>query len=446
MMLFSLLLTASLAGESVPESWPSFRGRGDSVVASQMPSEWNTTENIAWKIDLPGYGQSCPVIWNKTIYLTAVEGEQREKGFVVALDIETCKEKWRHTFEPTQKAKWSFTISRAAPTPCVDNDGVYTFFEGGNVLAFSHDGKLRWERLLVKEYGEIQGGHGLGSSPTQTKENLIILVDHRGPSYLVALDKKTGKNAWKTDREPRGSWTSPVVADRQGKPEVIVSSNGEVAGYDAQSGKLSWRLGDVSGNTLPSASVQGDLILVGGGASRSKSDAPKGTVYSNFCLKLTEKEGKPSYDVRWSGKAGISNYATPLAYRGYAYFVNQVGVLFCYDLKTGKECYSERIDSSCWASPVGAGNNVYFFGKNGITTVVKVSDTFEKVSSNPLWDEAEAKKAAAESKKDIPAPKKSPNPKGDSGEYGDPILYGVAAADGSLFLRTGRNLFRIGKK
>src|SRR5688572_4989900 len=131
------LAPAAFAGDA----WPGFRGTGDSVARGDYPTEW-APETVAWKVDLPGYGQSCPVVWNGTVYLTAVEGEQREKGYVVALDAKTGKEKWRHTFEPTQKAKWAFTISRGAPTPCADALGVYCFFEGGNVIAFDHAGKV----------------------------------------------------------------------------------------------------------------------------------------------------------------------------------------------------------------------------------------------------------------------------------------------------------------
>lgn len=411
------------------DAWPGFRGTGDSIAKGDYPTEWSP-KTIAWKVDLPGYGQSCPVVWNGVVYLTSVEGDQREKGYVVALDARTGKEKWRHTFEPTQKAKWAFTISRGAPTPCVDAAGVYCFFEGGNVLALDHAGKIRWERNLVKDYGEFQGGHGVGSSPAQTADAIFILIDHRGPSYLVALDKATGKNKWKADREQRGGWSSPVVATREGKPEVIASSAETIIGYAADSGKELWKLDNIIGNTLPSASVVGDRVLFGGGTSRSKEDPAPGAK-GNGCLKLVSRDGAPGFESAWTAKIGISNYATPLGYEGVAYFVNQVGVVYAHDLANGKELFAERIDGACWASPLGAGKHVYFFGKDGTTTVLATGKEFDKVASNKLW---EAKKPAA------PAEGKK-----ESGEYLDPIVYGVAAADGAFFVRTGTQLFRIGK-
>lgn len=429
------LLTVALSGAALPaaDAWPGFRGSGDGTAKGVYPTEWSPKEGVAWAVDLPGYGQSSPVVWNGVVYVTAVEGQQREKGYVVALDAKTGKEKWRHTFEPSQKAKWAYTISRAAPTPCADAAGVYGFFEGGNLIALNHVGKVRWERNLVKDYGAFQGGHGVGSSPAQTSDALFVLIDHRGPSYLVAIDKATGKNKWKADREQRGAWTSPVIATRDGKPEVIASSAGTVIGYAADTGKELWKLDHVVGNTLPSASVVGDRVLFGGGMSRSKDAAPAGAK-GNGCLKLVAKDGKPNFDAAWTAKVGISNYATPLGYEGVAYFVNQVGVVYAHDLATGKELFAERIDGACWASPLGAGKRVYFFGKDGTTTVLKAGQEFDKVASNKLWDV-----------KPNPAGSGDTGGKGPAPEYLDPIVYGVAAADGAFFIRTGARLYRVGK-
>ncbi len=309
---------------------------------------------------------------------------------------------------------------------------MYGFFEGGNLIALDHTGKVRWERDLVKDYGEFQGGHGVGSSPAQTAEALFILIDHRGPSYLVAINKATGKNIWKTEREPRGAWTSPVIATRDGKAEVIASSAGTVTGYAAGTGKELWKLGNVIGNTLPSASVAGDRVLFGGGTDRSK-DAPAAGAKGNGCLKLVARDGKPAFEAAWTAKVGISNYATPLGYEGVAYFVNQVGVVHAYDLASGQERFSERLDGASWASPVGAGKHVYFFGKDGTTTVLKAGPEFEKVASNKLWD-AKPKPATGDA-----------GGKGPAAEYMDPIVYGVAAADGAFFIRTGTRLYRVGK-
>ncbi len=422
-----LLFVSSLVAPAA--DWPGFRGTGDGLTrARDLPIEWSPTKNLAWKIDLPGYGQSSPVVWRDTVYVTAVSGAMRDRGHILALDVATGKERWRHTFEPTLQVKMTSTVSRGAPTPCADAAGVYCFFEGGNLLALSHTGKVLWERSLARDYGAFQGGHGIGSSPCQTADSLFILIDHPGPCYLVAIDKKTGKSRWKTERQGKMSWSSPVVAEQGGKPIVLASSNGSVAAYAAETGKELWRLDGVAGNTLPSATVLGDTVVVGAGQPRGAvQPAAKG----NFCLTLTA-DGKPGYAVRWEAKAGLASYATPLAYDGHAYFVNSAGVLHCLDLKTGKECYAERIDGPCWASPIGVAGRVYLFGRDGTTTVVKAGPTFQRLASNPLWP---TDGAAAE----------QPNQGGGAGEYADPILYGAAATDGGFILRSGTKLYRVGR-
>jgi len=422
-----LTLLVLLPGvEPAPAAWPSFRNGGAGVAAvKELPLTWSPTENVAWKVDLPGFGQSSPVVWGDKVFVTAVDGKQREKGFLLAYDARTGKQLWAHEFEPTQKMTWSETISRAAPTPVVDADGVYAFFEGGNLLARTHDGKPLWERSLAKEFGEFKNNHGLGGSPAQTDDTLFVLVDHSGPSYLLAVDKKTGKDRWKTDRTSRGSWTSPVVATRGGKAEVIVSSNGSVAGYAADTGKLLWELTGLAGNTLPSATVADGHVVVGAGAGRMGAD-PAAAAKSNCCLRLVEKAGKPDYEVAWTADKVSASYASPLVYRGYAYFVNQAGVVTCLDLKDGSQKYAERLEGSCWASPIAAGERIYFFGKDGRTTVLKAGPTFERLATNALWDAEKAE------------------PAGPMG-FGGTTFYGCAAVEGAIFARTGKALYRVGK-
>lgn len=428
----ALCLALALVTPAAAADWPGFRGTGGSVsTAKNLPAEWSPTDNVGWTLELPGYGQSAPVVWKETAYVTCVSGDQRDKGYVLAVDVATGKERWRHAFEPTQKAKMSATVSRAAPTPCADAGGVYCFFEGGNLVALTHAGKVRWERSLVADYGEFKGGHGVGASPCQTADAVFVLVDHAGPCYLLAVEKATGKTRWKADREGKMSWSSPAVATVGKADVVIASSNGSVAGYAADKGTELWKVSGVVGNTIPSATVAGDRVVVGAGAGRG---APPKDAKSNFCLTLTGAGGKPGYEVAWTAPTGLANYASPLVYEGNVYFVDSTGVLHCHDLKSGKEHYAERIDGPCWATPVAAGDRVYCFGKDGVTTVVKAGAEFEKVASNRLW-EGKAK------------PKADPAKPGDTGggESGDPILYGVAATDGAFLVRTGTTLYRVGK-
>jgi outer membrane protein assembly factor BamB len=452
----ALVLSLLLAAPPGSDTWPGFRGDGSARSAARdLPVTW-TPESVAWRAPLAGYGQSAPVVWKDRVFVTSVDGAEKEKCLVAAFDAGTGKPVWSKEVAATQRGKNNPMMSRAAPTPVVDAGGVYAFFESGDVVAFSHNGEQRWARSLTKEYGEFKNNHGLGSSPAQTDGAVILLIDHAGPSYLLALDKKTGKDVWKTDRPSRSSWTSPVVAEQNGRPVVLTSSGGALTANDAATGKQLWEMGGLTGNTIPSPTVLGDLVLVGAGENRMKPD-PAASAKSNCAVRLTDTGFEPA----WQGKKAVSHHASPVAHAGHAYFVTQAGVVYCLDLKTGEEKYSERLDGPCWATPIAAGEHVYFFGKDGVTTVLKAGPAFEKVAANRLWSaedfarrQAEAKKSAAAS---LPKPPEGKGPGGgpplpkdqlDATRYsavGD-VVYGAAAVDGALFVRTGTELLCVRKK
>lgn len=425
------------ATRSAP-AWTGFRGDGTNRASDgNLPTEWSPAKNIAWKIDLPGYGQSAPVVWGDQAFVTSVEGPNKEKCIVSAHDLASGKQRWLHRFDAGTTQKASNMVSRAAPTPCVDAAGVYAFFESGDLLKLTHAGKVQWKRSLTGEYGKFDVGHGIGSSPAQTDQAVIVLADHGGPSYLLAVDKNTGKNLWKADRKSRVSWSSPAIASRGNRQEVIVSSNGSVDGYDARTGEQLWSFDDVAGNTVASATVVGDRVLVGASAGRQDPDAGS-AARSNCCLKLVEKEGKRTFEVAWRARQASSSFASPLIHGKYAYFINKVGVVYCLDVETGEQHYAERLKGSCWATPLGVGNRVYFFGTDGTTTVLESGPAFKKLAVNQLWTEEEARKfSSAEEGKE-----------GQDG-YGrsiDPVVYGVAVADGAFLVRSGTQLFRVGSR
>ncbi|MBY0458402.1 MAG: PQQ-like beta-propeller repeat protein, partial [Gemmataceae bacterium] len=359
-----LLLSMLLGADPTPsQAWPGFRGDGSSTsTAKSLPLKWSPTENLAWRTTLPGYGQSSPVVWGDLAFVTAVDGDQKEKLFVVAVDVKIGKVAWKKEFAAGQTGKNNPMMSRAAPTPVVDKEAVYAFFESGNVVALTHAGEMKWERSLAKDYGAFKNNHGVGSSPAQTDKAVVILIDDLGPSYLVALDKATGKNLWKADRKSRSSWTSPVVAKIAGKPAVLVSSSGSLDAYDAATGKEIATLDGLVGNNIPSPVVAGDLVVLGAGENRMKPDAVA-SAKSNCCVRLRVKGDKISFEPVWDGKKAICQHASPLVHQGHAYFVTKSGLVHCVDLNTGAERYAERLENQCWATPVGAGDHVFFFGK-----------------------------------------------------------------------------------
>jgi outer membrane protein assembly factor BamB len=377
--------------------------------------------------------------------------------FVMALDAKAGKVAWSKDFAASQLGKNNPMMSRAAPTPVVDGDAIYAFFESGDVIALDHGGEVKWQRSLSKDYGAFKNHHGVGSSPTQTDRAVVILIDDLGPSYLVALDKATGKSVWKADRASRASWTSPVVCTLNDKPAVLVSSSGSLTAYDAATGKELATLDGLVGNNIPSPVVFGDVIVLGAGENRMKPDLAA-SAKSNCCVRLTSKGEMVAFETVWDGKKAICQHASPLIHKGHVYFVTNSGLVHCVDLRTGAERYAERLDNQCWATPVGAGDHVYFFGKDGVTTVLRAGPEFDQVASNRFWSAGDFARRRAEAKEKaasmLPKPPEGKGPGGgpplrdeelEATRYsavGD-VVYGVAAVDGTFFVRTGTELICV---
>lgn len=449
-----------VASPVASDTWPGFRGDGTSRTAAKgLPTRWSPKENLAWRIELPGYGQSSPVVWKNRVYLTAVDGEEKEKLQIVCLDSETGKIRWHKTFPASQNGKNNPMMSRAAGTPVADGNGVYAFFESGDLIALSPEGEVRWQRALSKDFGELKNNHGLASSPAQSESALYILVDHQGPSYLLAVNKSDGKDAWKAERTSRTSWTSPIVTTVGSKPIVVVSSGGDVVGYEANSGKKCWQLSGLSGNTMPSPTMADGCVFIGASENARKPDLAA-SAKSNCLIRLAA-DGT-GYEVVWRAKRQVAGTASPLVHAGHVYLVDKAGICHCLDQKTGELKYSERLHNQAWATPIGAGDYVYFFGKDGTTTVLKSGPRYRVEETNRLWspEEFEARKLAAKKTAKLPAgTKEGGPPKGPAGGpvlpkeemesirysgVGD-IVYGAAAVDGAFFIRTGTELFCVKK-
>ncbi|MFI4875148.1 MAG: PQQ-binding-like beta-propeller repeat protein [Blastopirellula sp. JB062] len=431
-----ILLTALTAGG---DNWPAFQGAGvKPPAAEQLPLTWSPESNIAWTIDLPGYGQSSPIVWNGKIYVTSVEGPNKETNIVTCWNLADGAPLWRKDFKSSQPIKSSNYVSRAAPTPAVDALGVYAFFESGDVIALSHDGEEFWSKSLIAEYGEMKSNHGLGASPALTDKAVVLLVENDGPSYLVALDKKSGAPIWKTDRESRISWSSPRLIASSSGPQIVVSSNGSVDGYDAAQGKRLWSIGDLGGNTTNTPMPYGEgRFLVGAAAGRG-GESSGGAKRSNMAIRLHDTDEGPNAEVLWRNEKASSSFSTPIVHEGVAYWINKSGVVFGVDVESGETLFTQRLGHSCWATSLGIGERVYFFGREGKTTVVKAGPEWKVLAENTLWsqeEEAPEKEAAAG--------------EGERQESGPPstsasqVLYGYAAVPGKLLFRTGPKLYCV---
>jgi outer membrane protein assembly factor BamB len=453
-MLPIALLGLALGANPTTDNWTGFRNDGTSVhSATAMPTEWSPSKNIAWLVETPGYGQSSPVVWGETVFITSIEGEQKEQQHITAVALKDGKKLWTKTYPATQKGKNSPVHSRAAGTPVVDANGIYAIFDSGDVIALSHAGQELWQRSFSKELGELKNNHGLGSSLAQTDKAVIVLLDHQGKGTLTTINKTTGKDEWAVERKPRSSWTSPVIVNTESGPVVVVSSTGSVAGYDAATGKQRFEYTEVVGNGIPSATPTENGVLIAAGENRMKPDAVA-TAKSNCCLLFTDST--PGYEVAWTTKRFAAGTASPIVYQGLAYFVDKSGLVVCLDSKTGEEYYRERLDEQQWATPIAAGNAVYFFGKDGTTTVLKTGKEYEKLASNRLWSAEDfAMRKAEAAKKLTPPPTNNGGqqrpggaPSGNEVQSammsasGD-VVYGVAAVGQAFLIRTGTELICV---
>lgn len=448
-------------------NWTGFRGDGSSTVSANLPTRWSADEGVAWQTEIPGYGQSSPVVWNDHVYVTSSEGPFQQDCQVHAFDLGTGEKQWTTHVAATTKVENYFRNSRAAPTCCVDAAGVYSFFASGDVTAMKHDGETLWSTPVIKTYGEVDNERGVASSPAQNASHLFVLVDHHGPSYLVAINKTDGKVAWKADRGERvPSWSSPVVAKHNERDIVITSSADTVDAYDAATGESLWQVAGLAGNHIPSASVVGNRIFVGSTTMYGGATDENAVAGSNCCIELTDNNGKPGYQVIWGAERANSYYSTPLAFAGYVYYVNKVGVLYCIDQKTGEQVFTKRIGNPCWASAIGVTQPngeqlVYFVLKNGYTIILRPGDEYDQVARNQLYDASammDAREAAEEQRRanavpaDQAAPKTGPEkifagmPESQLHQmfsYGDPMVYGVAVAGDRLVVRTGQHLYCV---
>ncbi len=385
-------------GWTAGSPWAEFRGDGTSRLLDPgiLPLRWSDDHNLAWSVQPSGYGQSSPVVHEGRIFLTAVEGPNKEQLLLGARDSATGELAWLHRDAPAQSIKDSDMVSRAAPTPAVDEDGVYAFFETGNVVALDRDGKLRWSRRLTDEFGGFGGRHGIGSSLRLCRSGLLALVAHDGPSYLICLDRGRGETVWKADRDPGVSWSTPVVAERDGREVVLVSGGDRVEAYGTSDGAALWTLGGLEGAFVASPTPVRDGAIIG-------SSTKGNTVKIRF-----GRTAHSNPEIVWRAEEASSYFSSPLVHDGRVFMVNKAGVAFCLEADSGREIWHQRLEGSCWASALASAGNVYFFGVDGLVEVFRAANTPERVAANRLSEESR--------------------------------LYGVAATEQGLLLRYGRRL------
>lgn len=418
-----LLSGATFASEL---SWPQFRGpRGDGTsLAAKLPTQWSETNNIAWKISVPGRGRSSPVVLRERVWLTtAIEQNVVRTNIgpddmqtaehvsleAVCLDAANGKVIWRtKLFDVDKPDPVHWFNSWATPTPVVEPEKLYCDFGTfGTACLDSGSGKVIWRERLPLDHQV-----GPGSSPVLYKNLLVLVRDGRDAQYVTALDKRTGKPVWKTERPPievsspnlKKSFVTPLLIEANGKEQLISPAAHWVISYEPATGKEIWRARHGTGFSIGSCPVFGQgMTFFSTGCTRPQ-----------LCTFRTDGEGDvTATHAGWKAARQIPVMSSPVLDGDEIYWVSDEGFACCADAKSGEVNWQERLGGPHLASPLLAEGRIYFFSREGKTTVVRAGKQFAVLAENSV---------------------------------GGPVMATPAIVDGTIFLRTDSHLFRIGKK
>jgi outer membrane protein assembly factor BamB len=406
-LLLSLILLTPAFSADGPGDWPRWRGPdNDGMARGDAPLHWSDTEHIKWKAEIPGRGNSSPVIWGDRIFITTAvptgaistdapppasvgrgrggfgkQGPQSEQKLILmALDRKTGKLLWQQVAKvATPHEGYHPTYgSFASNSPVTDGEHVVAFFGSRGVYCYDMDGKEIWK----KDFGiqlKMFMTFGEGAWPVIEGSKLLLLFDNEVDSFLVAVDVATGKELWRTPR-PDGNtnWSGPVVITYEGKKQVIVSATKKVHSYDLETGKPIWEVGGLGQNTIPApVAADGMTFLMSGFRNPNL-----------LAVKLGREGDLTGTDaIVWQNQKGNSYTASPVLHDGKLYVLTDSGMLSCFDAKTGKAFYQQQRLPKPYnfkASPVGVNGKLYLASEEGDAIVVKMGETYEVLATNTL--------------------------------------------------------------
>jgi outer membrane protein assembly factor BamB len=413
------VMAASAAADKPSESWarywPQWRGPLITGVAphGDPPTEWSESENVRWKVEIPGFGHATPIVWEDRIYVqTAAKSDREAKAAEGAKQPAPPERRGRrgpmggetpahiHEFKmlaidrATGETVWERTLREALPhegghqdasfasnSPITDGEHIIAYFGSRGVYCLDMKGRPVWERDL----GEMRTrrGFGEGSSPALYGDTAVINWDHEGQSFIVALDKTTGKTKWKLDRDEPTSWATPLVVNVDGRPQVVTSASNRIRSYDLSSGELKWQCSGMTLNTIPSPLEWNGLLYF---ASGFRGNALMAVRYAEASGDITGTNA-----VAWTYEEKNTPYVpSPALHDGLLYFLDgNRAMLSCVDARTGEPRYTnQRLEGmqGVYASPVAAGDRVYVAGRGGKTAVIQSGPEFRLIAMNSLDD------------------------------------------------------------
>jgi len=381
MVRLARLLAIILVGHTVTAraqepNWPQFRGPDGQGHSSErgLPVEWSESKNVVWKVPVAGRGWSSPVVAGNRVWLTTATPVKKETSLrVMAFDLETGAQALDvEVFRLRSSELLNPKNSHASPTPIVEGDRVYVHFGAEGTAALTTAGEIVWKTRQTYE-----SQHGNGGSPELAGDLLIINCDGFDQAFVVALDKRTGKTRWRTDRhEPHSQAYSTPLGIRAGDRDQIVSVGAfNAAAYDPQNGREIWRVSYPEGFSNVPRPVYGDgLVFITTG-------------FQQPVLMAIRPDGKGDVTkthVAWTLARGAPLTPSPLVLGHELYVISDNGIASCLDARTGSVHWQARLGNSFSASPVAADGRIYFLDEDGRTTVIKPGLAAERLAVNPL--------------------------------------------------------------
>ena len=420
----------SQVARAAAENWPQWRGPGSQGVSSEikLPTVWEPGKNIAWKTELPGAGHSSPIVWGDRLFVTAViEGEvvpgaravphtqdgkpfvhpdtvaeDRKHAFrVISLDAKSGAILWDQlAYEGTVYDGRHRRSSFAGPTPATDGTMVYAYFGPEGLYAFDYSGKLAWK--AVEKFPTL--GLGTGTSPVLYRDLVIIQrdEDNGDNSAIVAYDKKSGKEVWKTKRENSITWGTPVIVTAGGRDELVTNGSETIAAYDPATGRELWRTTGVESNAIHTPLVGKGLVIVTAGFPAKKV--------------IAVRPGAVADDKRvaWEYAKGTGYVLSNILYGDYLYLLTDNGIVTCLNPETGEVKYEGGrvpVPARFMGSPVAFAGFIAMTSEDGDTYMLKAGPVHEITVTNSV---------------------------------DEPVYSSPAIANGRIYIRGEKHLFAIG--
>ncbi|HUF47671.1 MAG TPA: PQQ-binding-like beta-propeller repeat protein [Vicinamibacterales bacterium] len=435
----ALLIISTVPASVPPEAWPGFRGPNTDGLAAdaKLPTSWTTIDNVAWAVDVPGRGWSSPIVWGETVYVTSAISsgafkqpspgiygndyiaELRAQGvsddeimkrvrardnefpsesdairyMVYAFDAKTGARRWeRESHKGLPFGGRHRKNTYASETPITDGERLYAYF-GQNVglFAYTLDGQPLWSRTWTPQ--PIYLDFGTASSPALHNGRLYLVQDSQEMSYLTIVDAKTGDEIVRREREPspsimKSSWSTPFVWKHTERTEIITVGQGLVISYDLDGNEL-WRSRGL-GHSSPTPLASGGLLYVGTGAQSGDARRPFFAIRPGASGDITLAEDATSNaHIAWVHPRASGYTPSPIIHDGRAYLVHDTGILTVLRAETGEEIYRARLGGvghTFSASPIAAGNRLYFPDEEGVTIVIEAGDEYREVAQNDLGE------------------------------------------------------------